>query len=113
MQYVYFAFSKFFTHFAQLKNCTQDQARSDPTCQTTLPPTPADAAHFKLILQYALGIIAAATVVYIVLSGLKFVASQGEPEKVAKARNSIIFACIGLAIVLSADIIVTFVLKSL
>lgn len=113
MQYVYLVFNSFFHHIGQLKNCTQDQATSEPTCQTTLPQVTADADHFRSIIQYVLGIIAAATVVYIVLTGIKFVMSQGEPDKVSKARNSIVFACIGLAIVLSADIIITFAIKSL
>jgi hypothetical protein len=46
----------------------------------------------------------------VVLAGLKFVTSGDEPQEVAKARNNVIYALVGLAIVVSADVIVTFVI---
>ncbi|HSX43799.1 MAG TPA: pilin [Patescibacteria group bacterium] len=99
--------------FAQVKNCTPDQAKTDPSCQTTLPTISADGAHVQQLLQLFLGIVAALTLIYIIIAAIRFVLSQGEPDKISKARNSIIFAAIGLAIILSAEIIVTFVLNSI
>jgi hypothetical protein len=101
------------SRFAQIKNCTIDESKSDPACQTTLPSLAADAGSVQKILSIVLGVIAGATLVFIIISALRFVLSQGEPDKVAKARNAVIFASIGLGIVLSAEVIVYFVLGRL
>lgn len=116
--YIYLVFSK----FAQVNNCTNDQLpkfndqgqliSGDPSCQTTLPNIAADSGHLHTILQLIFGVIAAATVIFIIISAIRFVMSQGEPDKVANARNAVVFACIGLAVALSAEIIVTFVLNN-
>jgi len=54
-----------------------------------------------------IGIIA---VVMIMVAGLKYITSQGEAAAVASAKNSIIYAAIGLVVVALAQIIVRFVL---
>ena len=60
------------------------------------------------ILSVVVGIIA---VVMIIVGGVKFVTSGGSTEKVASAKNTIIYAVIGLIIVAFAQIIVQFVLS--
>ena len=65
------------------------------------------------ILQIVFGIIAAVSVIYMVLSGLKFITAAGNPDQVAKARQAIIYGAIGLVISASAGLIVTFVLGRL
>jgi len=54
-----------------------------------------------------IGIIA---VVMIMIAGLKYITSQGEPANIATAKNSIIYAAIGLVVVALAQVIVRFVL---
>jgi len=97
------------TLFAQtIKNCAP--GATDPSCQTMLPQVSANDASVKIILQLVFGIISAATVIFILVSSLKFVTSQGDPQSIAKARQSILYAIIGLVIALSAEAIVTFTL---
>ena len=55
-----------------------------------------------------IGIIA---VVMIIIAGLKYITSQGEPANIATAKNSIIYAAIGLVVVALAQVIVRFVLN--
>lgn len=55
-------------------------------------------------------IVAIAAVIMIVVAGLRFVISGGESQKIAGARNTIIFALIGLVVVALAQVIVHFVL---
>jgi len=54
-----------------------------------------------------IGIIA---VVMIMIAGLKYITSQGESANIATAKNSIIYAAIGLVVVALAQVIVRFVL---
>jgi hypothetical protein len=95
--------------FAQLVNCpesTEDAAG----CNTTLPEVTANSASLSTILTIVFGTITAVTVLIIVVQGIKYVLSYGEPEKTTQARRGIIYAVVGLIVVLLADVIVAFAL---
>lgn len=49
-------------------------------------------------------------VIVIIIAGIQFILSQGEPNKVATARNSIIYALIGLVICIFAGAITSYVI---
>lgn len=98
-------------HFAQTSvSCEPGQANS---CDTGLPHVGATSANVQNILQVVFGIIGAVAVIFMVLSGLRFITAQGDPQGVARARQSIIYAALGLAVAISAEAIVTFVLGRL
>ena len=61
------------------------------------------------ILSAAVGIIA---VIMIIIGGLRYVTSAGNPEGAKNARNTILYAVIGLVVVALAQIIVHFVLHN-
>jgi uncharacterized membrane protein YeaQ/YmgE (transglycosylase-associated protein family) len=61
------------------------------------------------ILKIVFGVIGAVALVVLLLASLKYVTSRGDPNEVAKAKNSIIYAVIGLVVVASAFAIVSFV----
>ena len=48
-------------------------------------------------------------VVFIILAGLKFVLAQGEPAKIQKARDMLLYVFIGVAIIFGAQAISTVV----
>ncbi len=60
------------------------------------------------VLSLVAGIIA---VVMIIIGGIKFMTSRGDPSATASARNTIIYAIVGIIIVVLAQSIVFFVLK--
>jgi hypothetical protein len=60
------------------------------------------------IFQVIVGLIA---VFYLIYGGLKFITAGGDPGGVKSARNTIIYAAIGLIIVLIAQFIVQFVIN--
>jgi hypothetical protein len=62
------------------------------------------------ILSYIIGV---ASVVTIIISGLRMVLSEGKPENISSARSAIIFAVVGVIIAISAQLIVVFVLDKL
>ena len=95
---------------AQLNNCTDTISRN---CDTTLPTVAADQQTLQTFLQIFFGAIGAITVIIIIISGIKMIIAQGDPQGIAKARQTLIYAVIGLAVVISAEIIVTFVVGAL
>lgn len=64
---------------------------------------------YTLVFAIAGGI----AVIIIMFAGIKFVTSQGDPQAIAKARNTIIYAAIGLAVSVAALSIITFVVERL
>ncbi len=71
------------------------------------------AAFFTSIFNYVLiwgGILC---VIMIVISGIEYAISIGNPGKVSKAKNTIIYAAVGLIIIILAAAIVNFVLEAL
>jgi len=62
------------------------------------------------ILSIAVGIIA---VIMIMIGGIKYITSSGDSNNVASAKNTIIYAIVGLVVVALAQIIVKFVLGKL
>lgn len=62
------------------------------------------------ILQYVLGFVGLIAVVVIVIAGIRFIISSGEEGEKEKAKKMIIYALIGLLIILLAEAIVSFVL---
>lgn len=68
-----------------------------------------DTVHY--ILQLVLGILGAVALLMIVIAGLRYITSAGDPQKTANARSTIILALVGLVIAISAEAILTFALK--
>ncbi|MBR3256947.1 hypothetical protein IKG02_01505 [Candidatus Saccharibacteria bacterium] len=67
----------------------------------------------KTVVQVLLWVVGAVSVVMIIVSGIQLTASAGNPGAVAKAKNTLIYAIVGLAIAILAYAIVNFVLTKL
>ncbi len=77
-----------------------------------VPKTTVDGTSFATILGVVFAIAGAVAVIVIMLAGLKYVTSRGDPASVAKAKNAIIYALIGLVVCILAFTIVNYVVKS-
>jgi len=73
----------------------------------------ADDATINNILQLVFAIGAGVALIVIILAGIQFIMSQGDPGKSAKARSAIIYAAIGLVLCALAFSIVRFVVSNL
>ena len=78
-----------------------------------LPHPSANRAELTDILSIILGIIGAFALLIITISGLRYITSAGNPDKSAKAKNGIVYSLVGLVVAISAEAIVTFVVKRL
>ena len=88
-------------------------ALSPQNYTTGLPHASASSTNLQQILQIVFGVVGALAVLFIVIAGLRFVLAQGDPQDVAKARSTIIYALVGLLIALAAEAIVSLALHHL
>jgi multisubunit Na+/H+ antiporter MnhB subunit len=76
------------------------------------PGAPGDST-VTTVLNFAFALGAGLAMIVIIIAGIQFMLSQGDPGKSAKARNAIIYAVIGLVLCIAAFSIVRFVLTRL
>lgn len=65
--------------------------------------------EIKTILGIVYGIAGALAVLYIIISGFRYIISDGDPQKAAQAKQGILYAVIGIVVVISAQVITIFV----
>ncbi len=75
-------------------------------------PVGSDGIVYKVtnLISYAAGVIG---VFWIIIQAIKISTAQGNSQKVAEARNGIIYALVGLAVVLVARTLIMFALSRL
>jgi Type IV secretion system pilin len=65
----------------------------------------------RTVINVASAIVGAVSVVMIIIGGFKYITSGGDSNNVSGAKNTILYAIVGLVIVAFAQIIVQFVLE--
>lgn len=65
------------------------------------------------IIEIFLRIAAVLAVVFVIYGGVQYLTSQGAPERTDQARKTILSAVIGLAIAISAGVVIAFIAKKL
>jgi uncharacterized membrane protein len=61
------------------------------------------------IISWVAGVI---VIIMVIISGIKFATSSGDSAKVSSAKGTLTYALVGMVIVILAQIIVRFVIKS-
>lgn len=72
-----------------------------------------DTGIFKQITNVVLYIVGVIAVIMLIIGGIKYVISGGDAKKVTDAKNTVLYAIIGLIIAFLAYAIVNFVITSL
>lgn len=72
-----------------------------------------DTGVFKQITNVVLYIVGVIAVIMLIIGGIKYVVSGGDAKKVTDAKNTVLYAIIGLIIAFLAFAIVNFVITSL
>lgn len=81
--------------------------------ELNIPTTELTSNNVASALRLVFGVAGAIAVLIITIAAFQYVLSQGDPQATAKAKNTIIYALIGLVICLTAFSIVTFVVGRL
>lgn len=75
-----------------------------------LPQNKADVGTLQNVFNVALALAGAIAIAFIVFGGIKYTLSLGEPGKVKAARDAILYACIGLVVVMLSFVLVNYVI---
>lgn len=93
-----------------LAACSGTACISEAVTQAN-PGNPTDLPSvLKTIVNLLLFVIGAVSVIMIVVGGLKYTLSNGESSQVTSAKNTILYAVVGVVVALLAFAIVNFVL---
>ncbi|MEX0919564.1 MAG: pilin [Candidatus Saccharimonadales bacterium] len=65
------------------------------------------------VLNTVFSITGSLAVIFVIVGGFKYVVGSGKPEELQKAKNTILYAVIGLIISLFAMVIINFVISRL
>lgn len=76
-----------------------------------LPEVAADQSTLGTILNLVWKVLGILSVIFVAIGGLKYTLSAGDSNQVNSAKNTILYAVIGLVISLSVFLIVNFVLS--
>jgi hypothetical protein len=94
------------------KSLSAADRRNNPFCNGIVAPTENPVAktirNVSGLMALSGGVVA---VFYVILGGFYYVTSSGDAQKAANARNTILYALIGLVIIIFAESIILFVLS--
>lgn len=83
---------------------------TDPNCYTQDPETTINDIITDVINIFSI-LVGVTSVIMIIVGGFKYITSGGDSGNVGSAKNTILFAIVGLVIVALAQVIVKFVLN--
>lgn len=89
---------------------------ADSYAECNLPAVSGDDTlmnRLTIIINVITAVLGFVAVVVIILGGVSFMTSAGDPGKVTKAKSTILYGVVGLVVVLLAFAIVNFILSSM
>ena len=78
-----------------------------------LPTVAADSSTVETVLRLVWIVSTILSVIFVAIGGLKYTLSNGDSNQINSAKNTILYALVGLVISLLAFVITTFVLGRL
>lgn len=79
-------------------------------CSTTAQPTTSLDSEIHTVINLLSLVVGLIAIIMIIIAGLRYITSAGEAEKIKSAKNTLIYAIVGLVIVALAQTIAHFVL---
>lgn len=80
---------------------------NNPACNKSLIDLITTVSNTLLLL---VGVIA---VLFLIIGGFQYITSSGNPEQVGKAKNTILYAIIGIVVTLIAWAVVSFIISNM
>ncbi|MDO4902587.1 MAG: hypothetical protein Q4A21_03505 [bacterium] len=105
-----FSLSSFIDNTTYATNTTKDACdymKGSAICQKT-PEAKSIVPNVIRILAWVVGVL---SVIMIIWAGIQYVISSGDSGKIGKAKNTLIYAVVGLVIAISAGAIVSYILN--
>jgi lysylphosphatidylglycerol synthetase-like protein (DUF2156 family) len=89
--------------------CTPPVAESSSVDLCSLPSTQTSSQTLAIVISIFFAVIGAVAVLIIVLAGFRYITSSGKPDEIAKAKDTIIYAAVGIIVCVLAVTIVSFI----
>ena len=89
------------------------QSPLGPAEELDIPTTEASPDNLKRVINILVYVAGALSVVFIIVGGIMFITSAGNPEQTKRARNTLLYAVVGLLISIVAFALVNFILVAL
>lgn len=78
-----------------------------------IPNVEANETTLQSVLSYVFAAAGAISVLMVIIGGVRYIISAGNPQQATSAKNTIIYAIVGLVISISAFIIVNFIFNAI
>jgi cytochrome bd-type quinol oxidase subunit 2 len=78
-----------------------------------IPKGNVDSNTFADVLELTFGLLGAIALIVIILSGIRFIMARGNSEAVARARNTIVYAAVGIILSVLSFAIVRLVVRGI
>jgi hypothetical protein len=108
-----FSFSPSYVLAIDTQNAIQCGVNAAAGANCTAQPSGSVNGTIKAVINVLSVITGAAAVIMIIIGGFRYVTSGGNPETTKGARNTIIYAVIGIVVVAVSQLIVHFVLNTI
>lgn len=82
-----------------------------PVDTTNLPQSQATSATIKTVLDIVFTLTGSIALLMITIGGFRYIISRGDPSATAQAKDTILYALVGLVISIAAYSIVALVIK--
>lgn len=99
---------------AQFEQVCDDRTANSPACaENDDNPIAGEDGVLILVVNILSWVVGVASVIMIILGGLKYVTSNGDSNSVSSAKNTILYAIIGVVVFLMSQTIIIFVIRKL
>ena len=78
----------------------------------SLPDVSADQSRLDVVLGVIFGLAGAVALLFLVIGGVRYVLSRGDPNATAQAKGTVLYSIVGLVVVILAFTIVRFVVSN-
>lgn len=78
-----------------------------------IPRTELSGSTLSRVYTAVLAIAGIVSVIFVIIGGIKYTLSSGDPGEISKAKNTILYSIVGLVVVMSAFMIIRFVTGSI
>lgn len=96
-------------------DCSNAETQDSAVCssRTSTNPISGDDGILLQITRLVAFIGGVAAVIIIMIGGIKFITSGGDPNKISSAKNTVLYAMIGLAVIVLAASLISFIVSRL
>jgi hypothetical protein len=96
-------------------DCSKDQNKESAVCVSKTDKDPLTGTNGLLVrITYIVSFVAgAAAVIVIIVGSIKYITSGGDSNRVNSARNTILYALVGLVIIILAPTLIVYLVSKL